>query len=433
MHDLLLILLAFLLVLLNGFFVAAEFAIVKLRLTQAEELARGGGYVSRILLSVRSHLDGYLSACQLGITLSSLALGWIGEPAFAHLLEQPLNWLGVAAPAVIHGIAFAAAFSLISFLHIVLGELAPKSLALRKPEAVSLWTATPLWLFYWIMYPFIYVLNGSANRILRWMNVESASESETAHSLDELKQVLAASHQHGELGTQTAKALSRALEFPDLAAGDLMRPAVDMVWLDVNAPLTEALDRIGEHRYSRYPVCDGDRDRVLGQVHVKDLIAQRMAGNEALRAAMRPVLRVHREHPAQELMRQFRSGAPHFALIEDGSGTVAGFVTFNDVLEALLGRVQDEFYRHAVGWRAVADGSYLGNGALSIHSLERLLGIAVNVVEVDSVGGLAIWKLDHIPKEGERAVFERFTIEVRQMKGPKVARVRVIPHASASD
>ena len=189
-----------LLVLLNGFFVAAEFAIVKLRRTQAEELAKTHGLRGRVLRTVRTHLDAYLSACQLGITLASLGLGWIGEPAFARLIEPALAYAGITDPKVVHSIAFAFAFALISFLHIVVGELAPKSLAIRRAETVSLNTALPLYVFYWVMYPFIHLLNGAANFLLRGLGIELASEGDEAHSVDELRTVLRARHRHGELG-----------------------------------------------------------------------------------------------------------------------------------------------------------------------------------------------------------------------------------------
>ena len=200
-ETLLLTAVGFLLVLLNGFFVAAEFAIVKLRRTQADELAQTAGLRGRVLHSVRTNLDSYLSACQLGITLASLGLGWIGEPAFARLVEPVLALAGIDDPEAIQAVSFAFAFGFISFLHIVVGELAPKSLAIRRAEEVSLNTAVPLYAFYWLMYPFIWLLNGTANRVLRRMGVEMATEGDAAHSIDELRMVLKASHRHGEVGT----------------------------------------------------------------------------------------------------------------------------------------------------------------------------------------------------------------------------------------
>ena len=224
MSEFLNLFLAAFLILLNGFFVAAEFAIVKLRLTQADELARHTGVFGRVLRTVRGQLDAYLSACQLGITLASLGLGWIGEPAVADLL-RPLLLSWGATEQWVHGASFAIAFSLISFLHIVIGELAPKSIAIRKPAITALWLATPLFAFYWISFPFIWLLNRSAGLVLRLVGFDMDQDGDQAHSVEELKDVLLASHRHGELGAQETEILSRALEFSELAVGDLAQGA----------------------------------------------------------------------------------------------------------------------------------------------------------------------------------------------------------------
>ncbi|HWP94179.1 MAG TPA: hemolysin family protein [Gammaproteobacteria bacterium] len=429
------ILLAFLLVFLNGFFVAAEFAIVKLRHTQAEELAHTHGWPGRILAHVRGHLDAYLSACQLGITLASLGLGWIGEPAFAHLIEPALHRFGVESQAAVQGIAVAVAFSIISFLHIVLGELAPKSIAIRKVESISLWTATPLFLFYRLMYPAIWLLNGSALLILRALGMNLASEGEDAHSAEELKAVLAASHIHGELDKEEVDIISRTLEFSELTVGDLMRPAVEMVALDITESIEENLARIEKNRFSRYPVCEGDRDNIVGLVHVKDLFAAVQRGEQItdLRPYLRDIQTVHRDTKAFELFNLFRQGHPHFAVVDDDLGTVTGFVTLDHILEALVGQIQDEFRRRHEEWQRLKDGSLVGEGKLSVYSLERELGIEIDAGEVDSVGGLVMWKLERVPQPGDRAAFEHFDIVVREMRGPRIAKVQVIPKAETPE
>src|SRR5688572_4688262 len=247
-ETLLLALLGFALVLLNGFFVAAEFAIVKLRRTQAEELAKIHGLRGRTLRTVRTHLDAYLSACQLGITLASLGLGWVGEPAFARLLEPLLTGFGVTDPEVVFSISFAVAFAFISFLHIVLGELAPKSIAIRRAEQVALNTALPLYLFYWVMYPFIRVLNGAANVIVRRLGVELASEGDAVHSVEELRSVLKASHRHGELGPVETQILVHGLELGELQVGDLMRPLAELVWIPAGSGIDQVLAEVRSSR-----------------------------------------------------------------------------------------------------------------------------------------------------------------------------------------
>lgn len=429
MENLLLILFALGLVLLNGFFVAAEFSIVKLRQTQADALALSHGFRGRILKSVRNHLDAYLSACQLGITIASLGLGWIGEPAFARLLEGPLHAMGIESPALLHGIAFAVAFSIISFLHIVVGELAPKSMAIRKTEPTSLWAGVPLWIFYWVMYPFIWVLNGSALVLLRWMGVDLAAEGDDAHSVAELRKVLAASHVHGELGGEQASILARALDFSDLTVGELMLPAGDMVYLDIRNEPDENLSIIDKHQFSRYPVCDGDRDNVIGLAHVKDVYRLLREGRSLteIREELRDIQLINRDTPAPELLAMFRAGHPHFAVVDDDLGQVVGFVTLDHVFEALVGQIQDEFEHGKLAWRELEDGSFAGSGALPLYSLERLLDVAIENDDVDSVGGLVMWQLDRVPRKGDRATFEDFDIVVREMRGPRISRVQVYP------
>ena len=428
MENLALIIAALGLVALNGFFVAAEFAIVKLRPTQAEALAVTRGIRGRVLLNVRNNLDAYLSACQLGITLASLGLGWIGEPAFARLLDEPLEEMGFSETAV-HGISFAVAFSIISFLHIVLGELAPKSMAIRVTEPTSIWVSVPLWAFYWVMYPFIWLLNGTALIILRFMGVDLAAEGEDAHSVRELRKVLAASHIHGELGEEESGILSRALDFADLQVGELMRPAGDMVYLDLSDSEEESLAIIDNHQFSRYPVCDGDRDNVVGLAHVKDVyrLLREARPFREITSELRDIQLIHRETPATELLAMFRGGHPHFAIVDDDLGQVVGFVTLDHLFEALVGQIQDEFEHRKLRWRKLEDGSFLGSGSLPLYSLERLMDIEIENDDVDSVGGLVMWQLDRVPRKGDRAEFPEFDIVVREMRGPRIGRVQVYP------
>lgn len=429
MHNFSLTLIALALVLLNGFFVAAEFAIVKLRQTQAEELSGIHGWKGRILLKVRSNLDAYLSACQLGITLASLGLGWIGEPAFARLIEPLLLYFGTGSPEAVQGISFAAAFTVISFLHIVLGELAPKSVAIRMPESISLWTAAPLYVFYWIMYPFIWVLNASTNLFLRSMGVAMAAAGEDVHSVEELKKVFAASHVHGELGSDSARLLAHAMELDELTAGDLMRPDSEMVRLDLGADIETNLALIRKYRYSRYPVYEGEPDNIIGVIHIKDLITTRGKPGDTLvlKPHVKSALLVDQSMPASRILHYFREGWPHFAMIINEYGTVEGFVTLDHILEALIGKIQDEFRHRSPSWEKLPDGRFLGSGSLPIYSLERLLDIDIDAEDVNSVGGLVQHKLEKIPKVGDTVKFDAFEIEVKEMDGTRIERIAVQP------
>ncbi|CAN5193235.1 hemolysin family protein [soil metagenome] len=429
MINLALIGVALVLVLLNGFFVAAEFAIVKLRATQAEELARTHGLAGRLLYSVRTHLDAYLSACQLGITLASLGLGWIGEPAFARLVEPVLSRAGVVSAQVVHAVAFSVAFALISFLHIVVGELAPKSLAIRKPEATSLLTAMPLWLFYWLMYPFIRVLNGSANLLLRALGVELATEGGDAHSPDEIRALVAASHAHGELDPAEAAILEQGLQLDELAVGDVMRPFVELKTIDVSQPLAASLPLIRRTRYSRYPVHEGERTHLIGLLHMKDLLLseERLRDITDLRPLMRDLRIVGESDTVLEVLKRFRKWAAHFAVVINRQGTIIGFLTFEHVLEALVGPIEDEFGTDPPGWNRQPDGTLVGAGSLPIASLETLLKKDIDLAEVHSVGGLVLWQLGRLPQPGERARFDGFDIEVLSMDGPRIVELKVVP------
>jgi len=427
--TLLLALLGFALVLLNGFFVAAEFAIVKLRRTQADELGRTHGLRGRVLCTVRTHLDAYLSACQLGITLASLGLGWIGEPAFARLLEPLLAWFGVTDPQVLQSIAFAVAFTFISFLHIVLGELAPKSVAIRRAEAVSLNTALPLYVFYWLMYPFIYVLNGAANVIVRRLGVELATEGDAVHSVDELRSVLRASHRHGELGSVETQILVHGLELGELTVGDLMRPLSELVWISSSGTIGEVLEEVRATRYTRYPARDPDTGRFTGLLHIKDLVAadERLRDIRDLRPYLRRMPYFEEHAPLLKVLKGFRTGDPHFGIVTDDLGTEIGFVTFEHVIEALFGPIEDEFAKQAPSWQRAGDGSVSGAGSLSLLSLEDAIGKPTPVVDVNSVGGLVLERLGRLPRQGERVRFPDFEVEVVEMAGPRIEQVRVRP------
>lgn len=428
-HQLWLLLLAFFLVLLNGFFVAAEFAIVKLRESRASLLAEQKGLRGRILLHVREHLDAYLSSCQLGITLASLGLGWVGEPAVARLIEPVFVSLGVGSQKVIHGVSFVIAFSIISYLHIVLGELAPKSMAIRRTEITALWTAPPLYLFHLVMYPFIWLLNGSALLLLRLMGFDLERESETAHSVEELKQLLSTSHLHGELHEEEADILQRTMEFFGLTVSDLMQPVTNMVSLDLQAGAEENLRTISRHRFSRYPVRDGTVDRIVGIAHIKDLFAAMREGDDLsdLRPLLRQALIVHDNTPAFRLFRLFRQGYPHIAIIDDELGNVFGFVTLEDLLETMVGHIQDEFRRYKEDWLELRDGSLLGSGTLSLYSLEKQLGIPIEAEESHTIGGLIMERLGRVPQRGEEVAFPEFHIHIGHMNGPTIAQLQVFP------
>jgi len=436
MQNVLFVVLALLLVALNGFFVAAEFGIVTLRKTRVRAIAKTGGLRGRILFKVHSQLDAYLSACQLGITLASLGLGWVGEPAFASLLEPVFALLGVTSEKLIHGVSFVVAFSVISFLHIVVGELAPKSLAIRVPEAVGLWSAVPLYGFYWAMYPAIWLLNASANMVLRVAGLSGVGGHETHYSNEELKMILrTGTSMPGEKFTHDERhILAQSLEFSQHSVADLMRPINEVSALYASRSLEDNLDTMRRNRFSRYPYFDEEGEEVLGVIHLKDLFFAEQAGKDTtdLTEFLRPVEMISARTPAIELFRRFRGGAPHFALIGEKGKRPVGFITLDNLLGAIVGEIRDEFRLNENDWLKQADGTYIGKASLPIVSLERVLGIdidneAMGLDEVESVGGLLMAKLGDIPKQGQRIEFPKFDVVVKKTNGPRILLVKVIP------
>ncbi|MFK4448917.1 CBS domain containing-hemolysin-like protein [Caballeronia udeis] len=454
---------ALLLVALNGFFVAAEFGLVKLRATRVQAIARSNGLPGRLLAKVHGKLDAYLSACQLGITLASLGLGWLGEPAFAQLLHPLFALAGIESAKLIDAVSLFFAFSCISFLHIVVGELAPKSWAIRRAEQVGLWVAMPLYGFYWAMYPFIWVLNSSANFVLRLFGLGGEHGGDAHYSTDELKLILRGRRLSGAstaplpgatgvagLAAPAGSAynadewntIAHSLDFSRMTVSDLMRPSHEMVGLRNDVPMRDNMQVIARHRFSRYPLfADASGEHVLGMIHLKDLLlARNGAGRgllglnrqdtkpDALAQHVRPVQYVAGNLSALELFRRFRKGAPHFALVGRKGQKPIGFLTLDNLLGALVGQIHDEFRQGDADWSRMDDGTLMGKGSLPVVSLERALGIDIDEGQAESVGGLVINALGDLPSEGQRVGFDRFDIVVKKMNGPRIVLVRVYPH-----
>lgn len=432
--NVLLIVVAMALVILNGYFVAAEFALVKLRQTRVKAIAKVHGWRGRVLMRVHGQLDAYLSACQLGITLASLGLGWVGEPAFARLLEGLFVAVGIDSAYWIKGLSFAFAFFTISFLHIVVGELAPKSMAIRMPEKVALWTAAPLYGFYWLMYPAIWSLQASSNRVLRLIGLSDATHHGEQYSVDELKLILRGNRVASNVTGAEWNILAHTLDFSELEVADLMRPFREVVTLSAKQSLAQNVATIDRHRFSRYPYIDEDGD-VAGILHLKDLFLaqQKEPGFDDWASLVRPVQYVAPDLPAPELFRRFRQGVPHFAVVGYKGEPPQGFITLDNMLGALVGEIRDEFRQAQNDWVKLDDGTLMGKGSLPLFTLERALGVEVEAVEAESVGGLILWKLNEIPKEGDKIDFDEFSIVVKKMNGPRIVLVRVYPRSASGD
>ena len=415
--------LAALLVVLNAFFVAAEFALVKVRSTRVQELVREGVRGSTAVQSALQNIDGYLSATQLGITLASLALGWIGEPAFAVLLTPLLGAIGIWSEAVVHSIAIVIAFAVITFLHIVLGELAPKFLAINRPEEVSLVVSPVLRLFYRFFSPALWFLRTSSNRILRLMNIVPTSETELSHSEEELRLLLAESHRTGGLSASKRKLLENVFDYTRRSAKHIMVPRAEIVYLSLARPVAENLDTIRQSQHTRYPLCDGDIDHVVGMIHSKDLFQTTgLDASSDLLRVKRDILFVPESRPLELLQRDFQQRRLHMAIVVDEYGGTSGLVTLEDILEEIVGEIQDEFDTEAPRMQATADG-YVVDGLVLLEEIAERLGIELPEGESATLGGYVIARLGRIAKIGDLVDLDGFRAKVIEMKGRRVSKL----------
>lgn len=423
------------LVFLNGFFVATEFALVKVRATQLEPDAARGHKRAGMALHLARHLDAYLSACQLGITLASLGLGWIGEPVFADLLQPVFKLCNVESEKLQHSLSFGIGFSVITFLHIVVGEMAPKSLAIRLAQPTVLWIAYPMRWFYLAMYPFIWVLNESALLILRLIGLEPAHESEGIHSEDELRLVLASSQKQLGASRFSRDIVQNALDLRQRVARDVMRPRKELTVLDTQASIAECLDVAEKSRYSRFPLCEGgDLDRTLGVVHIKDLFAMRLkvrTGADLLPAA-RKIVYVPETARLEKLLQLLLERKLHLAIVVDEYGGTVGLVTMENIVEELIGQIQDEFDQEKPLLTRSSETSWEVAGALPLHELEELVGAPLRAEGVTTTSGWVTHKLGGFPKEGDTITAGDCDLRVEEMEGTRVARLRVTKRVVAN-
>jgi len=415
------------LVLLNGFFVAAEFAIVKVRATRIDEMVQQGSWPARVAKKAVQHLDAYLSATQLGITIASLGLGWIGEPAIADLIEPYFRDLGRWSPAATHTTAITVAFILITFMHIVFGELAPKSLAILRAESTTLWVVYPLDIFYRLFYPAIWLLNGAANLVLRLIGLQVAGEHEEAHSEEEIRMILAASHAGGYLKDSELDIVRNVFEFARKQAKDIMVPRVDIVYLSTEWP-PEKNRRIAlQTGYTRFPLCEGDIDQVIGMVHIKDILSLEPDARLDIRRLKRDILIIPENKPIDQLLREFQHSHTYMALVMDEYGGTAGLVSLEDVLEELVGEIEGEFGAEPKKIVPTQDGGYLLDSRLTLMELKRDLGIALHEEEADTIGGYVMAALGAIPHPGDQVEADGYRLTVVQMAGRRIRRVMLIP------
>ncbi|QRK05136.1 HlyC/CorC family transporter [Archangium violaceum] len=427
--------LAILLVLANGFFVATEFAIVKIRHTRLQALADEGRPGAGAALKMVEKLDSYLSATQFGITLASLGLGWLGEPAFAHLLEPVLTRLvpEAAGVALAHSLSVAIAFAIITFLHIVVGELAPKSLAIQRAEVTTIAVALPMRVFYFVFYPAIWLLNGVAGWVLKAFGLHTAHESQEAHSEEELRVILHSSAQAGAITTARAELLERSLEMAQKTARQVMVPRNQVKFLDMEEPLDKCVADARAAGHTWLPVCRGNMDEVEGVVNVKDLFFLLSRGElRSLSQVQRPVLYVPEHVTLEQLLNEFRRRRRQTALVVDEHGGTSGLVTIADVVAEVVGDVA-ELGRRVDEVRSLPGGRFELPGTAQLDDLEDRLDVSFEIddedVEVTTIAGYIMAKLGRIPEKGDSLKLDMWRIQVEEVEGPRVVRVTVEPQA----
>ena len=335
--------LALFLVAINGFFVAAEFALVKIRGSTLDELIRQRRPFAKTAKWLADRMDRSLSACQLGITMASLALGWVGEPAFARIVEPVFERLGIHNEALMHTFSFIIAFTLITALHLVVGEQAPKIFAIRRPESMLLWCALPLKAFYTLSYPFLIALSWTTDIVLGWVGLDTHAEHGAPHTEAEIRTLLAEAHVVGNLTRSEHRLLNAVFEFDDMICRRVMIPRMDVVFVDINQPLSETLPLVQRTKHTRYPVCDGSLDNIIGVLHIKDLVGIDCDSDLDLHKLLRPPKTVPETLPISKLLRHFQSTHQLMAFVVDEHGTIVGAVTLENVLEEIVGPVEDEF------------------------------------------------------------------------------------------
>ena len=377
---------------LTAFFVATEFAIVKVRQSRIDQLVAEGRKSALSAKHVTGHLDEYLSACQLGITVTALGIGMVGESTFEFILHPLFEGIGISTDNV-HWFTIGGAFILATFFHVVVGELAPKTIAIQKAEAVTLMFSKPIMFFYKILYPFIWLLNGSARLLVGIFGMKPASEHELSHTEEELRLLLSESYKSGEINVNELKYVNNVFEFDDKIAREIMVPRTDIVGFEVNATFEEVLTQISEERYTRYPIYEGDRDTILGFLNIKDFLTLGMKNRIqsetfTLQDFINPVICTIETTPIHDLLQKMQKERTHIAILLDEYGGTSGMVTVEDILEELVGEIRDEFDDDEIPEiRRIGEDHYIIYSKVLLDDVAKLLNIELEHPDVDTIGG----------------------------------------------
>jgi CBS domain containing-hemolysin-like protein len=420
---------ALFLVFLNGVYVAAEFAFVKVRQTRVDQMVEEGGASARMVKEATQNLDSYLAVSQLGITISSLGLGALGEPAIAVLIDPLLAPL--LPESLVHAVAFAIGFGIITFLHVVFGELAAKTMAIQSAERISLLVAPFMKLCYYLFLPGIVLFNGTANVFTRALGFRPASDEEETHSEDELRTLVSQSARQGMLESDEESRVRAVFELDETVAREIMVPRPDVVALPADMPLRKLVSVAAAGNYTRYPIYEGDSpDRIIGAVHVKDVLraVESEGGLDAditARDLMRDVLVVPENRLIDDILEDFQEQEIQMAIVIDEWGSFEGLITIEDIIEEIVGEIRDEFDKEEPSVRRLDGGSYAIDGSTSIGAVNEALGSEFESEDFDTIGGLVLGQLGRAPEVGDEVVLNGYVLRVEEVDGPRVAQVIV--------
>ena len=402
---------------------------MKIRSTRIDQLIEEGNSRAISAKKVISNLDEYLSACQLGITITALGLGWLGESTIEGILRPIFLGLHVAE-SVTHVLSIGIAFAAITFLHVVIGELAPKTLAIQKAEMISLATARPLILFYKVMFPIIWALNGSARVTARLFGLKPVSENEIAHTEEELRIILSESYKSGEINQSEFKYVNKIFEFDNRIAKEVMVPRTEIVSLSKDDSLDTLLQVLHEEKFTRYPIIDGDKDHIIGLVNVKEMITD-LVGNEnsssqTLEKYTRPILRVIETIPIHDLLVKMQKDRVHMAVLMDEYGGTSGLVTVEDILEEIVGEIRDEFDMDEIPMiRKIKDHHYIIDSKVLVTEVNDLLGLEIDDEDIDTIGGWILTE-NYEAKEGDILPHASYTFKILEMEEHHIKYIEVL-------
>lgn len=422
------LILVFFFVLMNAFFVISEFALVKVRRSRMEILAESGSVTAKYAHKVVNDLNSYLSACQLGITLASLALGWIGEPAISQLIGPLLQQAGLSEGSI-HTISIVVGFLTITMLHIVLGELVPKSLAILDSERFAMATAMPLALFYMATYPIMWVFNHTTSGILKLMGYSMTDEHETAHTDDEIIKLVEESYKRGLIDKAEFTYVDNIFECTDTNVKDVMMPRTDMVCVFKQDSVESIMETAMREKYTRYPVCEGSRDNVIGFINIRDVYEQRIRnGVKSIDGLIRKVISVPEYLPINDMLKKFQKEKVSIAVVIDEYGGTAGIVTLEDILEEIVGNLCDEYDEEEKEIETVDENTFLVKGIVNLDKVSALTGVQLPVDEYETLNGFLIGQLGRIPSSSEKPVIEYgdLVFMVEKIASKRILSVKIV-------